>query len=82
LDVDIVADIRIDNISSFKKLLGNAYYIDEDMIKDAIQRVSSFNLIHLQKMIKIDVFINQNQPYQKEAFQRKRKDTLEDSKDA
>ena len=52
------------------------------MIKDAIQRVSSFNLIHLQKMIKIDVFIHQNQPYQKEAFQRKRKDTLEDSKDA
>jgi len=82
LDVDIVANIKMDNISSLKELLGDKYYIDEDMIKDAIQRVSSFNLIHLQTMIKIDVFIYQNEPYQQEAFQRKRKDTLEDTEDA
>jgi len=30
-------------------------------------------------MIKIDVFIHENEPYQNEALQRKRKDTLEDN---
>jgi hypothetical protein len=82
LDVDIVADFKIYNVSSFKEFLEKEYYIDETMIRDAIKRLASFNLIHLQTMIKIDVFIYQNRGYQKEAFQRKRKDTLEDSRDA
>lgn len=82
MDVDIVADIRIENISSLKQILKNEYYIDENMIKDAIRRLSSFNLIHLETMIKIDVFIHKHQSYQEESLRRKQKDTLEDSKDA
>ena len=82
MDVDIVADIRIENISSLKQILKNEYYIDENMIKDAIRRLSSFNLIHLETMIKIDVFIHKHQSYQEESLRRKQKDTLEDSEDA
>jgi len=82
MDVDIVAVIKIENVSSLKLILVNEYYIDEDMIKDAIRRFSSFNLIHLETMIKIDVFIHNHQSYAEESLRRRKKDTLEDTEDA
>jgi hypothetical protein len=79
MDVDLIADLKLTHIPRLKQILENKYYIDAEMIADAIRKNSSFNLIHLETMIKIDVFIHENQPYQNEAFQRKRKDTLEDT---
>ena len=46
------------------------------MIKEAIDRLSSFNLIHLETAIKIDVFIHIRGSYQDSAFNRRQKDTL------
>lgn len=78
MDVDIVADLKISHITRLKQILENEYYIDDEMIADAIRTNSSFNLIHLETMIKIDVFIQKEDPYAKMALQRKRKDTLEE----
>ena len=48
-DIDIVADIRLSHIpglmTAFPK---DAYYIDKEMIKDAIHRIGQFNIIHLE----------------------------------
>lgn len=82
MDIDLIAIITIPQVSSLKSILGKDYYIDEDMIKDAILRTSSFNLIHLRTMIKIDVFIHKKQAYQEESLRRRRSDTLEDSDNA
>ena len=79
MDVDIVADIKSHHISSLKRCLEKDYYIDENMIADAIRRSSSFNLIHLETMIKIDVFILKNEPYHLNTINRKIKDTLVDN---
>ena len=82
MDIDLVADIKMENISRLKEMLEEKYYIDENMIEDAITHSSSFNLIHLESMIKIDVFIHKQLSYQKESLKRKRKDTLDESKNA
>ena len=82
MDVDIVADIKTTHASSLKQLLEKEYYIDEGMIKEAIRSFSSFNLIHLETMIKIDIFIHKPQSYSEEVLRRKRKDTLEESGNA
>ena len=58
-DVDIVADFREAHITAFVSALEGAYYVDADMIRDAIQESSSFNVIHLEKMTKADIFIKQ-----------------------
>ncbi len=79
MDVDIIADLKVTHIPGLKRILENKYYIDAEMIADAIRTNSSFNLIHLETMIKIDVFIHENEPHQNEALQRKRKDTLDDT---
>ena len=78
LDVDIVADLKINHIAHLNQILEHQYYIDEDMIADAIRTSSSFNLIHLETMIKIDVFIHKEDPYAKMALRRKRQDTFEE----
>ena len=78
MDVDIVADLKISHINRLKQILENEYYIDDEMIADAIRSASSFNLIHLETMIKIDVFLHKEDTYAQMALLRKRKDTLEE----
>jgi hypothetical protein len=56
--------------------LSSAYYIDKDMILEALSSRKSFNLIHLDTMIKIDVFMIKDEPYHRSALQRRRKYTL------
>jgi len=78
MDVDLVAAIKAEHIIPLKSSLEHDYYIDEEMISEAIRQKSSFNLIHLETMIKIDVFIFKDEPYQNEALQRKRIDSIEE----
>ncbi len=78
LDVDLVADLSAQHVNSFTEMLKSYYCIDKEMILDAIKRHSSFNLIHLETMLKVDIFIIKDRPYDGVAFQRKRKDTLDE----
>jgi hypothetical protein len=78
LDVDIIADLKINHIAYLNQILEHQYYIDEDMIADAIRTSSSFNLIHLETIIKIDVFIHKEDSYAEMALRRKRQDTFEE----
>jgi hypothetical protein len=56
-DVDIVADLRREHADALASALGDAFYVDSDMIRDAIDRRSEFNVIHLGTMFKVDVFV-------------------------
>ena len=78
LDVDMVTVLAPENVSSFVEMLKANYYISEEMILDAIQRKSSFNIIHLETMLKVDIFISKDRPYNNEVFRRKRKERLDD----
>lgn len=76
MDVDIVADLETHHIEEMIKALKNEYYIDGKMINDALERSSSFNIIHLETMIKIDIFIPKADSYQQVLFKRKKQDIL------
>jgi len=82
LDVDLASDLKTQHVQSLVEILEPDYYIDKEMILDAIKRLSSFNLIHLETMLKLDIFITKDRPFDRSAFQRKRKDTLEEEKGA
>ena len=56
-DVDIVASLRVEHVAQFVAALGEGFYADDDMIRDAIVHRSSFNVIHLETMFKVDVFV-------------------------
>ena len=56
-DVDIVAALGPEHADPLAKALGEAFYVDADMIRDAIAHRSEFNVIHLATMFKVDVFV-------------------------
>jgi hypothetical protein len=78
MDVDLVANVEIRQVNRLVKALETDYYIDAEMIRDAIRRRTSFNLIHLETVIKIDIFVAKNQPYDSKAFARRQPDTLDE----
>ena len=57
LDVDIVADMRLEHIQPLVAALSKEFYADDEMMKDAIEHHSSFNLIHYETAFKVDIFI-------------------------
>ena len=76
MDVDIVSTITLNKVDGLYEGLKNKYYIDKEMIFDAIKNRSSFNIIHTESMFKIDVFILKDRDYDKESFFRKRMDSF------
>ncbi|OGU36805.1 MAG: hypothetical protein A2068_08150 [Ignavibacteria bacterium GWB2_35_6b] len=81
LDVDLVLNLMPQHIQPFIDRLQDKYYIDKEMIVDALRTQSSFNIFHLDTMLKIDIFILKDKPYSRKAFERKIKDKLEDDQD-
>ena len=62
-DSDIVAEMRLEHLQPFVTALEGEFYLDEEMIADAIRRNSSFNIIHRETMFKVDVFIPRPRPF-------------------
>jgi len=77
LDVDLVADLKNSHVQPLVKHLEDAYYIDSEMIYEAVRKKSSFNIINLETMLKLDIFVLKNQPYDQIAFQRAQKRALD-----
>ena len=71
LDVDIIAEIKPEQASDIYEKLREEFYVDSEMILNAIQKQSSFNLIHLETLFKVDVFPLKNHPFDQQAFQRR-----------
>ncbi|MFZ2653438.1 MAG: hypothetical protein WAX69_00850 [Victivallales bacterium] len=77
LDIDIIADIKKIHAEHLVKALDHEYYIDQDMIRDAVQNHSSFNIIHNSTCFKIDIFILKNRLFDKLSVKRKREGLLD-----
>ena len=76
MDVDLVADVNPSHISALVNALQDSFYIDGDMIREAVEQQSSFNVVHLGTMIKVDVFIPEPSPEQITALHRARRDDV------
>jgi hypothetical protein len=70
LDVDIACELDLGQVAQFVASLSDRYYIDGDMISDAIRRRASFNLVHLATMLKVDVFIRKGRAFDAQSFER------------
>ena len=78
IDVDLVSELRQEHVKLLVQGLKTDYFIDEEMIYDAIRNKSSFNLIHLATMLKIDIFISAGRQFDRKSFERRRKDSISD----
>jgi hypothetical protein len=64
-DADFVAALLPSHASILVGILGDAFYADEPAIRAAIEQQASFNLIHLESMLKIDVFVLKSDAFSK-----------------
>ncbi len=76
-DSDVIAEMRSEHIQPFLTALQNEFFIDEEMIADAVHRNSSFNIIHRETMFKVDVFIPRPRPFQKSQLARAQRQTFD-----
>jgi len=72
LDVDIVADMRQEHIQPLVAALSEEFYVDEEMMRDALRRRSSFNLIHYATAFKVDIFIRKIRPFDQMQLERRK----------
>ncbi len=56
-DIDLIADLYTDHVESLVKELRGQFYVDAEMILDAIRTRRSFNLLHYESTYKVDVFV-------------------------
>jgi len=76
IDADLIADLQQEHVQPLVMQLQADYYIDADMIRDAIRRRSSFNLIHLDTMLKVDVYIPKSRSFDQEELRRVQQEVL------
>jgi hypothetical protein len=76
MDVDLVADLRREQVGQFIQSLGQAFYVDEGMIRSAIEGHAHFNLIHLATTFKVDIFIPKDRPFDRQQMARRVKRTV------
>jgi hypothetical protein len=63
-DVDIIADIKFSHVQDFFNSLKSVFFLDDQMIVDAIETHSTINIIHRELMFKVDVFVIQDTPFE------------------
>ena len=73
LDADLVAALFGQHATPLTGLLQDRFYVDAPMILSAIERQSSFNLIHLETMVKVDVHVAWRSDFARSQFARRQR---------
>lgn len=77
IDADVVAELLPAHAAPLAAAPHGAYYVSEQRIEDAIARRATFNAIHLETMVKVDVFVSRDRPFDRRALDRVRPAPLE-----
>lgn len=70
-DADLIVDLKMELVEPLVRALTPAFYADADSIRQAIRDKRNFNLIHLESMFKIDVFVQKARPFDRAQFNRR-----------
>jgi hypothetical protein len=76
-DVDLVAELTAPDVEPLARDLAADFYVDPDMIRDAIRRRASFNVVHLATMFKADIFIGRDDAWSREEMARARTEEID-----
>lgn len=71
-DIDLVVELREGDVGRVVALFQDEYYIDRDMVEQAVRTQSMFNMIHTALVVKIDCVVRKDSEYRREEFSRRR----------
>ena len=72
-DIDLIVELRKEDISKLTQLFSHDFYIDDEMIAQAMHDQSMFNIIHNEWIIKVDFIIRKASTYRLLEFKRRQK---------
>jgi len=52
-----------EHVMPFFNALKSAFYVDDEMIREAISHQRSFNVIHLETLFKVDIFVAKDREF-------------------
>jgi hypothetical protein len=70
LDADLVADLRPEQATAVCDALEGSFYVPRGRVREAIAARSSFNVIHLETIVKVDVFVSGRRAFDRRAMSR------------
>jgi hypothetical protein len=76
IDADLLAALDAPRVGRLARILKDRYYLSEARMEDAVRRGASFNLIHLDTMLKVDVFVARSDRYENESLGRRVRHSL------
>jgi len=69
-DIDIVAEIKSEQVIPLLTALQENFYVDEHAVREAINRRQSFNAIHFDSVFKVDIFIPKLDEFSRKQIER------------
>ena len=70
-DIDIVVALKREDIERVISLFAEDFYIDADAVRNAIDQLGMFNIIHYDHVLKVDFIVRKETPYRQEEFARR-----------
>ena len=62
-DVDFVVDLGAFQVPRFVAAFAPDFYVDDDMVRNAVRAKDMFNLIHEESGWKVDIVVAKDEPY-------------------
>jgi hypothetical protein len=74
----LVAEVPGRLADDIARILEPEFYVDADMIRDAVRRGASFNVIHQKSGFKVDVFVLTRSPIAQREMDRRELHTIDE----
>lgn len=81
VDIDILAALEPNQVADLVRRLERDYYVSANRVAGAIEHESSFNVIHLQTMFKVDVFIARSNEFRRSSLERRKLEGLTEERE-
>lgn len=76
-DIDLVVELQERDADRLVELFQDQFYVDGEMVRQAVLKHTMFNLIHTTFVIKVDMVVRKESDYRREEFSRRRLASVE-----
>jgi hypothetical protein len=76
-DIDIVVELSMADVDQLCGLFERDFYADRDTVRAAVAEQSVFNLIHMERVVKVDFIVRKDSEYRRAEFARRRQASAE-----
>lgn len=80
-DIDLLADIKTEQVDPLFAALRHSFYVDERAMRDAVAQRRSFNAIHFDSVFKVDFFVPKADDFSRAQLDRRQARRLSPDRD-